>query len=107
MAWTRMLASGKYQGVYRDANGKEQSAGTFTQEAEAKREAGAREKEQRGASPTDIEGAKITWGAWFELWHSSRILAYATDSLYQSIAANHVLPDWETTRLMDIKTLPL
>lgn len=105
MAWTVLLSSGRYQGRYRDANNKERSAGTYTQAAEAMREAGAKEKEQRGPLAMDIDGAKISWGAWFELWHSSRSVAFATDSTYRSTAANHVLPDWENTRLIDIKPL--
>lgn len=107
MPWTVLLASGRYQGKYRDAQGKERSAGTFTQAAEAMREAGAKEKEQRGVQPFDLDGAKIPWGAWFDLWHESRSLAYSTDSTYRSIAANHVLPDWEDVKLMDIKQMDI
>jgi integrase len=105
MPWTRLLQSGRYQGLYRDAAGKEQSAGTFTQAAEAMRKAGALEAEQRETQPFDAGGAKIQWGAWFEMWHESRSLSYSTDTTYRSTAANHVLPEWENTKLMDIKPM--
>jgi len=107
MAWTRLLPSGKYQGIYRDALGREQSAGTFTQRAEALRKAGAKETEQRQPGALDVEGGKITFGAWFELWHESRVLAYATDDCYRSTAANHILPKWEHVKLVDISTLEI
>lgn len=105
MAWTRLLQSGRYQGIYRDALGHEQSAGTFTQRAQALRAASAKEAEQRTPGALDVEGGKITFGAWFELWHESRVLAYATDDCYRSTFANHISPTWEHTRLMDIATL--
>lgn len=105
MAWTRQLPSGKYQGLYRDGNGDEQSAGTFTQRAEALRKAGAAEEEQRGPLALDVAGGKITWGAWFELWHGSRVLSYATDDSYRSLADNHIKPRFEHVKLCDIEQL--
>lgn len=107
MAWTRLLPSGKYQGIYRDALGREQSAGTFTQRAEALRKAGKIEDDQRQPGALDVEGGKITLGSWWELWHESRVLAYATDDCYRSTAANHILPVWGEKRLMDITTIEL
>lgn len=105
MPWTVLLPSGKYQGVYRDAENKVRSAGTFTQNAQALRAAGSKEVQQRGSNALDIDGGKITWGAWFELWHESRILAHATDMTYRSTAACHILPTWERKPLCDIKQL--
>lgn len=105
MAWTKLLPSGKYQGLYRDGHGKERSAGTFTQRAEAKRKAAKLEEEQRGPLALDIDGGKIAWGAWFELWMESRVLAYSTEDNYRSVASNHVLPTWERVRLVDIEPM--
>jgi integrase len=105
MAWTRLLPSGNYQGLYRDATGDERSAGTFTQHAEALRKAGAKEVEQRGPLALDIDGGKITWEAWFELWMDSRMLAYATEDCYRSTASNHITPVFGRTRIMDFETL--
>ncbi|MEU0515839.1 tyrosine-type recombinase/integrase [Amycolatopsis sp. NPDC006125] len=105
MAWTRQLSSGKYQGCYRDALGREQSAGTFTQRPKALREASRLESEQREPGAVDVEGGKITWGAWFELWHESRNLSYATDDCYRSTADNHITPHWGKVPLKDITTL--
>jgi len=39
MASTRQRDNGKYVGLYRDANGKQRSAGTFTTEKEAQKAA--------------------------------------------------------------------
>ncbi|MEV6445587.1 site-specific integrase [Amycolatopsis sp. NPDC051716] len=102
MAWTRRLTSGNYQGIYRDGHGVEQSAGAFTQEAQALREAGRRESEAREPGALDVKGAKIEWGAWFDLWHSSRSLAFATDENYRSVAGNWIAPTWSQTKLGDI-----
>lgn len=105
MAWTRILPSGRYQGLYRDALGQERSAGSFTQKAEALRKAGSMETDQRQPGALDLDGAKIPWGAWWEMWHESRVMAYATDDCYRSTASNHVLPRWADVKLMDITTL--
>ncbi|MFF5988167.1 tyrosine-type recombinase/integrase [Prauserella flavalba] len=105
MAWTRMLPSGKYQGIYRDRRNEERSAGTFTQRAEALRKAAKLEEEQRGPLALDVKGGKITWGAWFEQWIDARVLAYSTEDCYRSTAGNHVMPQWENVKLEDITTL--
>lgn len=102
MAWTRKLPSGNYQGIYRDGHGVEQSAGSFTQEAQALREAGRRESEAREPGALDVKGAKIEWGPWFDLWHGSRSLAFATDENYRSVAGNWIMPTWSRTKLGDI-----
>lgn len=105
MAWTRLLKSGNYQGRYRDGNGDERSAGTFTQRAEALRKAGNIEVEQRGPLALDVDGGRITWAAWFELWHSARMLSYSTDDNYRSLATNHLEPWFGHKRLCDIEQL--
>lgn len=105
MASIRKLPSGKYQGRYRDALGDEQSAGTYTQPAQALREAGRKESEAREPGAINVSGGKIPWGTWFEQWHGSRSLAYATDECYRSTASNHVMPKWDHVRLADITTL--
>ncbi|MBB1153952.1 tyrosine-type recombinase/integrase [Amycolatopsis dendrobii] len=107
MAWTRTLSSGKFQGIYRDSRGVEQSAGTFTQEPQALREAGRRESESREPGALDVKGAKIQWGPWFDLWHESRSLAFATDEQYRSIAGNWLMPHWSTVRLADITQMSI
>lgn len=107
MPWSRPLESGRYQGQYRDAQNKIQSAGTFTQAAQAKRAAAKKEAEAREPGAVDPGAGKITWGAWFDLWHNTRILAEATDATYQSLAANHIYPVWEHVRLCDIETLDI
>ncbi len=102
MAWTRKKPSGKYEGSYRDAEGKVRVAGTFAQPKQALREAERVESEQRQPTALDIDGGKITWGAWFEMWHESRVLSYSTYTQYPSLARNHVLPRWRDTPIKDI-----
>jgi integrase len=107
MAWTQLRESGKYQGLYRTANGDIRSAGTFTQARQALREATRKEDAQREPGAVDPKGGRITWGAWFRQWHDSRSLAYSTDMTYRSTADCHILPFWEDTKLTDVDELGL
>lgn len=107
MAWTVVKDNGKYQGLYRDPRGKTRSAGVWTQEAQALREAGRKESESRDPGAIDVDGAKIPWGAWFEKWHDSRTLAYGTEEQYRSTAANHLMPEWEHTPIGEIDELEI
>ena len=59
MASVRKLASGKWQGRYRDASGKWRSAGVWPREKQALAKAQAAEDKER-ANPTDVESQKIT-----------------------------------------------
>lgn len=105
MAWARQLQSGRHQGCYRDGNGDVQSAGTYSSRAEAERKAAAKEDEQRGPLALDVEGGKITWEAWFVLWHDSRVLSYATDDMYRSLATCHIAPEFGDVKLCDIEQI--
>lgn len=105
MAWTEELASGKFRGRYRNADGKIRSAGVFAQKKQAEREAARKESEQREPGAVNLDGGKIRWGAWFEQWHDSRIVSFATDTTYRSTADNHILPYWKDTRLDEVDSL--
>lgn len=107
MASTRKLPSGKYQGRYRDALGRDQSAGTFTQEKQALRAAIVKENEASKPGAIDVTGSKMPWGQWFDQWHDSRVISYATDEQYRSIAINHLVPHWGTVKLADITELEI
>lgn len=102
MAWTRKKPSGKFEGRYRNAEGKVRSAGTFTQPKQALREAQRVEAEQREPTALDLDGGKISWQAWFEQWHQSQIVRYSTHTQYISIAKNHITPRWGETALKSI-----
>lgn len=107
MASTRRLPSGKYQGRYRDSLGQDQSAGSFTQEKQALRAAILAEEQARQPDAVDVRGGKIPWGMWFDEWHESRSVAYATDEQYRSLAVNHLKPKWGLARIADIKELEI
>lgn len=107
MAWTRLLPSGKYRGCYRNLAGDERSAGTFTQAKQALKAAMKVEDEQRTPGAVDPKDGRIQWGTWFELWHDSRSLAYATDTTYRSTADCHLMPKWRTVPLVDIDQLEI
>lgn len=107
MASTRELPSGKFQGRYRDALGRDQSAGTFTQEKQALKAAIVKEDEASKPGAIDVTGSKIPWGQWFDLWHDSRVISYATDEQYRSLAVNHLVPRWGRVRLVDITELEI
>lgn len=105
MAWTRKLPSGKYQGRYRNLNNDVRSAGTFTQEKQAQKEAERVESEQRQPGAVNLDGGKIRWGDWFDSWHEARIVAYSTDENYRSTVENHIRPHWGNTKLADIEPI--
>jgi integrase len=107
MAWTVLRDSGLYQGCYRNSAGQVRSVGTFTQRKQALREAVLAESEQRRPGAVDPKDGQILWGAWFELWHDSRSLAYSTDTTYRSTADCHVMPTWRSVPLVDITELEI
>lgn len=106
MASTRQLPSGQFQGRYRDALGRDRSAGgSFTQETQALKAAILAEHKAQQPDAVDVKGGKIPWDSWFEEWHGSRVVAYGTDEQYRSTAVNHISPYWGRTKLADIKEL--
>lgn len=107
MAWTRLRENGRYQACYRNLAGEERSAGTFTQERQALKAAMKAEDEQRTPGAVDPKDGRIWWGDWFELWHDSRSLAYATDATYRSTADCHLMPKWRSVPLVDIGELDI
>lgn len=107
MAWTRLRENGKYQGCYRNLAGEVRSAGIYTQQKQALKAAERLEGEQRIPGAIDPKDGTILWGAWFDLWHSSRPLAYATDATYRSTADNHLMPVWRSVQLVDFAELEI
>ncbi|UGT71566.1 site-specific integrase [Nocardia gipuzkoensis] len=103
MAWAEKLPSGKYRGVYRDANGKKRSAGTFARKAEAERQAGTREVAER-RSPTPDGADKMTWGEWEPVWAAARIVRKSTNRSDVARLRDHVRPRWQKEALRSITT---
>lgn len=103
MASTERLPSGRYRGVYYDADGKRQRVkGTFrtkgaardaAQEAEVK----AKRKAARGQGSLS---ARTTWGEWWELVGEERAQRpTATYPIERNIANKHILPRWGHVQL--------
>jgi len=103
MASARQLASGKWQGRYRDGSGKWRSAGVWPREKQALAKAQAAEDKER-SSPTDSESQRITWGEWEEKWESARRVAESTKARDDGRLRNHVRPKWAHVKLKDITT---
>lgn len=101
MAWARRLPSGKHQGLYRDGNGKERSAGTFPHKHAAMNAASAKEEESRSWSWRDTEAAGRPWG-WCAEWWPTRKLEASTAIAEAGMRDFHLLPRWEEVPLADI-----
>lgn len=95
MAWAEKLPSGRYRGVYRDAQGSKRSAGTFPHKARAERAAAAREEQARRSMRRDPEGFKRTWGNWCEEWWPTRNVEPSTLKVDAGRRDRHLKPEWE------------
>lgn len=107
MGFAVSRASGKWQGRYRDADGKVRSVGTFSHKKQAERAAEREEAQQRKPGAVNLDGTNTTWSQWFDQWHSSRVLSHSTDTEHRSTAKNHIKPYWGRTRLSKIDKLGL
>ena len=101
MAWTRELPSGRFQAIYRDAEGRTRSAGSYPRETQALGKAVAAEEKER-ANPTDFEAARITWGEWEPRWQAGRRVAASTKFKDEGRLETHVRPKWSGVKLRDI-----
>ena len=101
MAWTRQLPSGRFQGMYRDADGRIRSAGSFPREPKALGMAEVAEEKER-SNPTDFQAARVTWGEWEPRWQASRRVAASTKFKDEGRLVKHVRPKWSHVKLRDI-----
>lgn len=102
MAWSRKLPTGKWQGQYRDINGKVRSAGTFTHKRAADKAASAKEVETRKATWRDPDSAGRPWGEWCEEWWPTRQIEPSTREAELGNLEKYVLPKWKDVALADI-----
>lgn len=102
MAWTRKRDSGRYQGLYRDRRGEIQTVGTFTQDAEALRQAAIKEDEQRRPGVARARAGRPLFGAWVDEWWPSRKVEPGTQGRDESRLRQHIRPYWDTTELAEI-----
>lgn len=102
MAWTEVLPSGKYRGLYRDRNGKRRSAGTFDHKRRALNAASAKEEESRSRGWQDPDAAGRTWGKWVEDWWPTRRVEPSTLSAETYLLDSYLKPKWSKIPLGDI-----
>lgn len=108
MSWVELTPSGKWRGIYRNADGKQRSR-SFPHKAAAERWAAAEEQKVADGSRVDPSRGRMRWAAWCEAWWPSRRMESGTRRSQVSIRENHVLPRWGSTALneithMDIQT---
>jgi integrase len=107
MAWAEKLPNGRYRGAYRDARRQrryllgEDKKG-YTQPAQAKREAAAKEVEARNPRARHPDGGKILCGDWLDLWWPTRKVAGSTAKADKSKLETHIRPRWGHIPLEDI-----
>ncbi|MFE2999353.1 tyrosine-type recombinase/integrase [Nocardia sp. NPDC059246] len=100
MGWAEKLPSGRYRGVYRDANGQKRSAGIFTTKEIARRKATAKEDSER-ENPTRPTPA-LSWNEWLPRWTAQRTVEEGTLSIDTRRINKHLVPRWGSVLLTDI-----
>ncbi len=93
MAWTRKTKAGRWQGVYRDSNGKVRSAGgTYARKQEARQAADEEERKVRRGGWTDPKLGRRTFESWAQEVMAARIdRRPATRARDDSYLKNHVV----------------
>lgn len=94
MAWAEKLPSGRWRGVYRDATGRQRSAGSFTHKVKATRAAGALEQQARRDAWRDADAFLRPWGEWSTRWWDSRVVEDSTRRGDAHRLRNHLEPHW-------------
>ena len=116
MAWVRKLASGKYQGKYYDADGRQRSVGSFARKSDAQTEADKEERRVRSGEYISPDQAKAPLGEHFREFIEEMQVAVATGELNissltrdVSLIENHILPTFarrvpRTVTTRDVRT---
>lgn len=94
MAWARKLPSGKWQGCYRDAQGKARSAGAFSHKPRAMSAAAVEEAKVRASPWANPDADKLPWSAWVEAWWPTRDVEASTLHADAGRRRNHLEPRW-------------
>ena len=105
MAWVEQLTSGKYRGMYRDAQGRRRSTGraTFAHKRPALAAAVAAEDKARRRHGVDPKEARRTWGEWARaVWWDARDVEPATLHTDASRMRTHLDPEWGSVPLGQI-----
>ncbi|WP_255800982.1 tyrosine-type recombinase/integrase [Mycobacteroides abscessus] len=99
MAWVQKLPSGRWRGLYRDAAGRQKSAGTFDYKASALKTA---EKAEGVARHLAEVTTKLTVEEWLPRWKAQRSVEESTARQDESKLTHHVLPRWRSTALAEV-----
>jgi integrase len=102
MAWTEELPSGRHRGVYRTADGRRKSAGTFSHKKMAQNAASAAEESAARPNWRDPKHAKQTWADWCEVWWATRSVEPSTMRSDLGRRDTHLMPKWATMPLGSI-----
>jgi integrase len=94
MAWVEKLASGKWRGLYRLADGRRRSAGTFTHKKAARDAATDAESDTRKANWRDPRIGMMPWGDWHATWWPTRSIEPSTRQAEASMVEHHIAPYW-------------
>lgn len=96
MAWAEKLPSGRWRGVYRDAQGGRRTVegGPFTHKVRAVRAASAAEEKARRRMHGDPDAHKRTWGDWVEEWWPTRDIEASTRRVDLRRRELHLDPHW-------------
>lgn len=95
MAWAEKLSSGRYRGVYRDANGRKRSLDeTYAHKVRAERAASVAEEKTRRTMASDPDAGKRTWGEWADEWWPTRAVEASTLATDAGRRRNHLDPRW-------------
>lgn len=89
--------------MYRDANKRQRSAGTFSHKAQAEREAAAQEREARKTSWRDRDAGKRPWGEWCDSWWPTRTVEPGTLARDESRRKVHLDPRWSDVPIGGIR----
>lgn len=104
MAWAERLPSGKYRGLYRDANGKKRSVGeTFSHKTRAERAAAALEGKVRRSVFGDPDAGRRTWGEWCDEWWPTRSVEPSTLRVDAGRRKTHLDPRWALVPIGSIR----
>ncbi|MER5388345.1 tyrosine-type recombinase/integrase [Saccharopolyspora sp. NPDC002686] len=105
MASAEQLPSGRWRGVYRDANRKKKHVpGTFERKQDAREAAQDAEVRERrkAARESGTLSARTTWGHWWEAFNAEREFDSDTATTEFYIVKNYLLPRWADVPLNQI-----
>ena len=105
MASAEKLPSGRWRGLYRDADGKKRRVpGTFPRKSDAKEAAQEAEVKARrtAAAATGTLSARTPWGAWWEIVAADRHFESDAGRTEAQLVRAYVKPRWEDVPLNKI-----